>query len=236
MLRELMALWKGEPFMRKVVEEFGEMLSDDEYLFTRAWAVLMGQAVIDQIKQAFYDKDRAVNSREREIRRMLAEHLSLNPRHDISGCLVMMSLVKDAERIGDYSKNIFEVGIMLEGAIKEMKYLERLSSTQKKIADHFPLLKRAFLESDANIAGKILKDYAPIKGECNSMLHDLFSEQLSTREAVATALLLRYLKRVNSHMSNIASGIVYPLDEIDFVRGGYTGVIETGVCLDAVSG
>lgn len=220
MLRELMALWKGEPFMRKVVEEFGEMLSDDEYLFTRAWAVLMGQAVIDQIKQAFYDKDRAVNSREREIRRMLAEHLSLNPRHDISGCLVMMSLVKDAERIGDYSKNIFEVGIMLEGAIKEMKYLERLSSTQKKIADHFPLLKRAFLESDANIAGKILKDYAPIKGECNSMLHDLFSEQLSTREAVATALLLRYLKRVNSHMSNIASGIVYPLDEIDFVRGG----------------
>ena len=220
MLRELMALWKGEPFMRKVVEEFGEMLSDDEYLFTRAWEVLMGQAVIDQIKQAFYDKDRAVNSREREIRRMLAEHLSLNPRHDISGCLVMMSLVKDAERIGDYSKNIFEVGIMLEGVIKEMKYLERLSSTQRKIADHFPLLKRAFLESDANIARKILKDYAPIKGECNSMLHDLFSEQLSTREAVATALLLRYLKRVNSHMSNIASGIIYPLDEIDFVRGG----------------
>ncbi len=220
MLRELMAMWKGEPVMRKIVEEFGEMLSDDEYLFTRAWEVLMGQEVIDQIKQAFYDKDSAVNSREREIRRMLAEHLSLNPRHDISGCLVMMSLIKDAERIGDYSKNIFEVGIMLEGVIKEMKYLERLSSTQKKIANHFPQLKRAFLESDANIAGGILKDYAPIKGECNSMLHDLFSEQLSTREAVATALLSRYLKRVNSHMSNIASGIVYPLDQIDFVRGG----------------
>ena len=219
MLGRVMALWRGERFMKKVVEKFGEMLSDDEYLFTQAWEVFTGQAVVDQIKQAFYNKDIAVNSREREIRRMLVEHLSLHPRHDISGCLVMMSLVKDAERIGDYSKNIFEVGIMLEGAIKDMKYLERLSSTQRKIADRFPQLKRAFLESDANIARRILKDYAPIKGECNSMLRDLFSEQLSTREAGATALLSRYLKRINSHMSNIASGIIYPLDQIDFVRG-----------------
>jgi len=219
MLRQVMALWRGERFMKKVIEKFGEMLSDDEYLFTHAWEVFMGQAVIDQIKQPFYDKDIAVNSGEREIRRMLVEHLALHPKHDISGCLVMMSLVKDAERIGDYSKNIFEVGIMLEGLVKDMKYLERLSSTQEKIAGHFPQLKRAFLESDENIARAILKDYAPIKGECNSILRDLFSEQLSTREAVATALLSRYLKRINSHMSNIASGIVYPMDQIDFVRG-----------------
>ena len=218
MLKDVIALWKGERFIKKVVEKFGEMLSDDEYLFARAWEVFMGQVAIDQIKQPFYDKDIAVNSREREIRRMLTEHLSLRPKHDVPGCLVMMSLIKDAERIGDYAKNIFEVGVMFRGATKGMKYLERLSSIQRKIADRFPQLREAFLESDENIAMKILKDYAPIKGECNRMLHDLFSEQLATDEAVATALLSRYLKRINSHMSNIASGIVYPLDQIDFVR------------------
>ena len=219
MLKQVMALWKSESFMKRVVEKFGEMISDDEYLFTCAWEVFMGQAVIDQIKQPFFDKDISVNNGEREIRRMLVEHLSLHPRHDISGSLVMMSLVKDAERIGDYSKNIFEVGIMLDGKVKEMKYLERLSSLHGKIADRFPQLKMAFLESDTNMAKKILKEYAPIKGECNGILRDLFSEELSTREAVATALLSRYLKRINSHMSNIASGIIYPLDQIDFVRG-----------------
>lgn len=218
MLRQVITLWKGESFMKKVVVKFGEMLSDDEYLFTQAWEVFIGQAVIDRIKQPFYDKDIAVNRREREIRRMLLEHLSLRPGHDFSGCLVMMSLVKDAERIGDYSKNIFEVGVMFQGATKEVKYLERLSATQKRIAERFPQLKTAFLESDENIAHKILKDYAPIKSECNKILRDLFSEQLSTPETVATTLLSRYLKRINSHMSNIASGIVYPLDQIDFVR------------------
>lgn len=219
MLGQIRNLWKGEPLMKKAISKFGEMLDDDEHLFNQAWEVFTRQVVVEQIKQAFYDKDRAVNDHEREIRRILIEHLSLQPGHDTSGCLVIMSLVKDAERIGDYAKNIFEVGVMLEEVIKDMKYLARLSSIQRKIAGHFPHLKKAFLESDANLAEEILKDYAPIKGECNNILHDLFSEQLSTREAVATALLSRYLKRINSHISNIASGIVYPLDQIDFVHG-----------------
>ena len=219
MLKEIMSLWKGERFMKKIIGQFGEMLDADEYLFNHSWEVLTGQAVIDQVEKDFYDKDSAVNKYEREIRRMLLEHCSLHPRHDISGCLAMMSLVKDAERIGDYSKNIFEIAVILGGVFKDLKHLERLSLIQRKIASRFPQLKSAFLESDANMAGEILKDYAPIKSECNSMLRDSFSEQLSTREAVAMALLSRYLKRVNSHMSNIASGIIYPLDQIDFVRG-----------------
>ena len=131
----------------------------------------------------------------------------------------MMSLIKDAERIGDYSKNIFGVGIMFNCEINNMKYLGRLSSIQEKIAKHFSQLKSAFMNSDENTARSILKDYPSIKDECSKILHDLFSEQLSTREAVATALLSRYLKRVNSHISNIASGIVFPMDKIDFVRG-----------------
>lgn len=220
MLKEIIALWKGETFMQKVVREFGEMLSDDEYLYTLAWEAFLGRADIERTMKPFYEKDISVNKREREIRRMLAEHLSIHPRQDISGCLAMMSLVKDAERIGDHSKNIFEIAIVLRGVFGEMKYIERLSSIQKRIADRFPLLRGAFLESDEDAAKRILNDYGAIKAECNKILSELLSEEMPTREAVATALLSRYLKRINSHMSNIASGLVYPLDQIDFVRGG----------------
>ena len=220
MLKEIIALWKGETFMEKVVREFGGMLSDDEYLYTLAWEAFLGRADIEQTMKPFYEKDISVNKREREIRRMLAEHLSIHPRQDISGCLAMMSLVKDAERIGDHSKNIFEIAIVLQGVFEEMKYLERLSSIQKRIADRFPLLKVAFLESDEDAAKRILNDYGAIKAACNKILSELLSEEMPTREAVATTLLSRYLKRINSHMSNIASGLVYPLDQIDFVRGG----------------
>ena len=132
-----------------------------------------------------------------------------------------MSLIKDAERIGDYSKNIFELGIMLGGTrVQDMKYFGRLSATRQKIADSFPLLQRAFAESEEGAARAILDSYEGIKGECNGILKDLFADDLPGREAVATALFCRYLKRVNSHVTNIASGLTYPLDQIDFVRGG----------------
>lgn len=219
MLKEIIKIWKGESFMKNLILEFGEMLSDAEYVFVQAWAGLSGKEDIEKIKDFLYAKDVSVNKHERGIRRKLLEHLSINPRQDISGCLAVMSLVKDAERIGDYAKNIFDLGVMLHGSIKELKYLQRLSELQERIAEHFPKLKKAFLESDDYLAKEILREYVPIKEGCNSILHDLFSETLSTREAVATALLARYLKRINSHMSNIASGLVYPLDRIDFVRG-----------------
>jgi len=219
MFGQIANIWKGEPLMKKAIEKFGEMLSQGEYIFNRAWEIFLAQTATEQAKQELYASDTAINNYERDIRKILVEHLSLRPGHDVSGALVMMSMVKDAERIGDYSKNIFEVGIMCEEKIKNMKYLDRLSSIQRKIADRFPHVKKAFLESDEKLAEQLLIDYAPIKSECNNALRDLFSEQLSTCESVSTALISRYLKRVNSHMSNIVSGIIYPLEQIDFVQG-----------------
>ena len=35
MLRQIVALWKGESFMKKVVGEFGEMLSDTVPVYPR---------------------------------------------------------------------------------------------------------------------------------------------------------------------------------------------------------
>ncbi len=220
MLREIIAIWKGESFMNKVVEEFVQMLEDANSVFEKSWSAFKENNVNDQIKNEIYDKDKSVNKRERSIRRMLLEHLSINPQQDVSGCLAMISLVKDAERIGDYAKNIFEVAILMSEELKDMKYVFRLSEIQSRINLHFVALFTAFKDSDEASAKKVLDDYKAIKEQCNSVLNDLLGDSMSNKEAVSTALLSRYLKRINSHISNIASGLVYPLDRIDFVRGG----------------
>ena len=219
MASELINMWKGSSLMKKALARFNDMLNNGEYLFTEAWRVVSTQEQIERIPQYFYDKDIEVNEMEKEIRRLLFEHLSIRPQHDTSGCLALMSLIKDAERIGDYSKNIFEVGVMYKGTIKDIKYFQRLSSSQKSIDDNLSRLAEAFLKSSAELAEEILKDYVTIKRECDNILNDMFQEELNTKEAVVTALISRYFKRINSHLSNIASGIVYPLNEIDFVRG-----------------
>jgi len=219
MASELINMWKGSSLMKKALAGFNDMLNNGEYLFTEAWRVLSTEEKIERIPQYFYDKDIEVNEMEKEIRRLLFEHLSIRPQHDTSGCLALMSLVKDAERIGDYSKNIFEVGVMYGGTIKDIKYFQRLSSSQKSIDDNLSKLAEAFLKSSGELAEEILKDYVTIKRESDKILNDMFQEELNTKEAVVTALISRYFKRINSHLSNIASGIIYPLNEIDFVRG-----------------
>lgn len=220
MFKELIGLWKKHGLLTQVVEEFAQMLNDDGYVFSNAWRALQGKVAIQEIEKPIRERDKSVNQRERKIRRMLVEHLSLNPRQDVSGCLAMMSLVKDAERIGDYSKNIFDVGVLLKGHAREMKYFDRLSGIQDRIWNRLSQLERAFPSGDERLAKEILAGYAEIKNDCSQVLEDLFSDKLETQEAVSTALLSRFLKRINSHISNITSGIVYPIDQIDFVRGG----------------
>jgi len=212
-------LWRRDPLMKKVIAKFGDILAEGENIYIEAWDFFNEHTIIDRIPQSIYDKDIAINNHEREIRRLLVEHLSLHPKHDTSGALAMMSLVKDAERIGDYAKNIAEVGVLYHGVIREMKYFTRLSDTQQRISAHFPVLKKAFMNSDEKLAKEILRNYTSIKKECDHILYDLFKEELSPYEAVATAMISRYLKRINSHTCNIASGIIYPLDQIDFVQG-----------------
>jgi phosphate transport system protein len=219
MTSEIVNMLRGSNLVKKAIDLFIKMINGDEYLYNEAWRVITTEETIDRIPQSFYDKDIQVNNQEKEIRRLLFEHLSIRPGHDTSGCLALMSLIKDAERIGDYSKNIFEAGILYEGNIRNMKFFERIVPTQKKISDSLSVLAKAFKNSDTKLAEGILRDYTPIKRDCDKILHELFEQQVSPNEAVVTAMLSRYFKRINSHISNIASGIVYPLNEIDFVRG-----------------
>jgi phosphate transport system protein len=219
MTSEIVNMLRGSSLIKKAIELFVEMLSGDEYLYNEAWRVITTEENIEHIPQYFYDKDITVNNQEKEIRRLLFEHLSIRPKHDVSGCLALMSLIKDAERIGDYSKNIFETGILHGGNITDIKFYNRLIPTQKKISDSFPVLRKAFRNSDEKLAGEILRQYTPIKRDCDKILNELFEQEVSPNEAVVTAMLSRYFKRINSHISNIASGIMYPLNEIDFVRG-----------------
>jgi phosphate uptake regulator len=220
MLKELLQLWKKSGIMLKAIETFGSMLEDCAYIFERSWKVFSGELSMADEKSDIYNRDKGVNQKERDIRRMLLEHLTMNPGQDASGCLALMSMVKDAERIGDYSKNIFDLTIIVDGNIGKLRYMDHIVAIQQKVNESLSQLKSAFLDSDEQKAQKILADYKDAKDACKDILRSLFCENIPKQEALITLLLARYLKRINSHASNVASGIIYPLDKIDFVRGG----------------
>jgi len=220
MLTEIARIWQNGGLMKDVVEELAGMIDDAEYVYTHAWEACTGQALVAATEESVKERDRMVNRQERQIRRMLVEHLALRPGEDAAGCLAIMSMAKDAERIGDLAKDLFKLGAELDGKAKELKYFPRLSTLQAQIAENFPRLQRAIRESSDDLAREILDAYAPVKPEFKAMRDELLADNLPTKEAAITALLIHTFTRINAHIGNTASGVIFPLENIDFVKRG----------------
>ena len=52
-----------------------------------------------------------INAYEREVRRKVFTHLAVTGERDLHAGLVLVSVVIDIERIGDYTKNIVELAL-----------------------------------------------------------------------------------------------------------------------------
>ena len=110
MLKELLAALKGTDALSEMISRVGEMIEAGKWMFERAAEALAREADWETTADELYARDRQINEIEQNVRERIVTHLSLGHQADLSACLVLMSVVKDAERIGDYGKNIFEIG------------------------------------------------------------------------------------------------------------------------------
>jgi phosphate uptake regulator len=220
MLKKIRALWKDDSLMGEVVQTLGNMVSDAEYVYTHAWEACTGQAVIEATKGPLAQHDKAVNRGEREIRRKVVEHLTINPGQDASGCMAVMIMAKDIERIGDHGRNIFNVAARITCDIPEFMIFDRLAAVHGRIGELLPDLNRAILDSDEVLTHDILRRYTENKQEAKKLIGSLPDLDVPGREAVASTLLCRFHVRVNAHIGNAASGVIFPVENIDFVSRG----------------
>ena len=108
MFKNLLQFWKGKDFLTQVLEEFKNMLDDAEIMFSSVCKRLINNEEEPGLKDKIYDIDKKVNDLQRDIRKRVVEHLAIQPSVDVSTSLLLMSVVKDAERLGDYAKNLYQ--------------------------------------------------------------------------------------------------------------------------------
>lgn len=223
MLKEILDAWKGDDVMESVLKRLGRMVSDATYVCENAWEVCIGQAVSEKMKSPLKERDKEVNRGEREVRSMVARHLSLNPGKDVAGCLAVMVMAKDIERIGDHGCSIYRIGARTEGAIPTYRFFGQMEAAYKQVTEPLNDLEHAILESDDKLARSILTRYQAAKQSMKGLEASLYTANLAGTEAIATTLLTRAIWRLNSHIGNVTSGIVFPLENIDFVSRGLKG-------------
>jgi phosphate transport system protein len=218
MFRELMRIWSEQAFSSRIVEEFLFMLDSSEEMLSYAFKTLTEKGKAKKVKKNIYYKDQSINLKEQEIRKQILIHLSANPGCNISACLVLISVSKDAERLGDYVKNIFELNKLITDSKKDRELFTRLfHENGEELLKLFETVSTAFKNSDKNSASKAVKEGHKISKRCEEIIEEVVKSDYTTRQAVVLALGARYMKRLALHLSNIASSVVNPLPELDYI-------------------
>jgi len=213
MFREFFQLWKKAGLLNEALKETEEMLLVAKNMFSFSLRVLMDK---EKEKEDIYKIDRELNKLQRNVRRKILEHLSINPQQDVTSCLVLITIVIDIERIGDYSKNLIELSHKYPQRLKG-KYIERIREIEKDIERLFDRTINAFKNADIDLAKQIMERHARIAVHCEKVVENLVEDtQVSSRMGIICALLARYLKRVSAHLKNIASGVSNPFHRLGY--------------------
>lgn len=216
MFKNLIQFWKGKDFLSRVLEEFKGMLDDSKTMFISVCERLIDNKEVPGLKSKIYEIDRKVNALQKDIRKKVVEHLSVQPSVDVPTCLLLMSVVKDAERLGDYCKNLYEVTTLLAQPMDAQKYKSLFDGIDKEIIELFGETTKAFIESDENIAAKSWSYKDKINKRCDEIVSVLAKGDLPTNEAVCFTLIARYYKRLSSHLINIATSVILPITDLDY--------------------
>ena len=144
-------------------------------------------------------------------------HLTVSPGSDVPISLILMSITKDAERVGDICKNLLEVAEAATTPPGRGSYGDRVRELLAEGEALFEPTVTGIINSDKDTACRAVEGARNLAKKCDAMIDDLMKDKLPTRDAVLLTLLARYLKRVSLHLSNIASSVVMPLHRLDYL-------------------
>jgi phosphate uptake regulator len=217
MLKELMSLFKADDAVTRMGDDFVHMLELSHDLTVRAGLVFFetpGEVVKrEEISKA----DVAINKLERHIRKQVVAHLVLssNPK-DVSFCLLLMSLVKDVERLGDYATNVAEVHHEGGGPLFDDEYAADLRAIRTDVEATYAALSQVFSTSDRERALELIRKGRVVASHCDELIFRVAASEHDAATTTTLVLGARYYKRIQAHLLNVLSGVVMPVHKIDY--------------------
>jgi phosphate transport system protein len=218
MLRELLAIFRnGNPPLEAMGEDFTRMLVLALNNCVKAGEIFFGGESSAAERSQVYETDIEVNKLERKIRRQVVAHLSIHGnRADVPYCLLLMSLVKDVERIGDYAKNIAEVGEIHPDELPSDDIFDELREIRREVEESFNATHEIFPAQDRERALHFIQAGRDIAHRCDALITRIAKSDYSATLTTAAILGTRYYKRSGGHLLNIFSSVVMPLHKVDY--------------------
>ena len=191
------------------------MLRDGSEVYETASDALFGGGKSKATKREVRSTDADINRAQQEVRRELMLHLAVADSVDLPAVLRYMSVVKDAERVGDYAKNIYDL-VRYGADFESSPERENLQAYRQAVGDLI-LQAAAVLESlDEKRAAELVAKADGFLDEHDAEVKAAFRSTGEVGDAVSRALYFRFLKRITAHVMNTLTALVMPVDQLDY--------------------
>jgi phosphate transport system protein len=199
--------------LKEINTQFLQMLEDGRHVFDASANALLGGTDPEVIREDLFRTDQRINRTEQAIRREIVIHGSIHGAGTFPALLVLMSLVKDAERIGDYCKNIYHLATV-RPYLGDEKELASMVNFKDEISRLIVRAHSIVKSQDEGLAKGLVEDTGRQSQYCDEELEKALREK--GQNMAGRVLAYRYFKRVVSHTSNIVSSVIMPLDLLDY--------------------
>lgn len=219
MWKNLLHLFKEEDLYTQALERSYQMLDMDFEMYEASVETLR-RSDTREIGIDIYKMDKQINAYEREVRKKVMTHLAVTGTADLVSGLVLVSVVVDIERIGDYTKNIFDLATNHPKKLVADSIETELNRIETTVTSQFKTMITAFKNSDEHLARRVMDEYKEeVSKACDTITHGVVSGEITELDAstgTAVALYARYLKRIAAHSRNIITSVVNPFDRIGY--------------------
>ena len=217
MFRELIRIFRGDNPLGRMGDNFTKMLGLARDQTIRAGQIFFSKPASPEERTEIYKQDVKVNKLERKIRKQVIAHLSIAGNSaDVPYSLLLMSLVKDVERIGDYAKNLAETLDVSGAILPDDDTVAELKEIRNGIEGTFEAVAEVFAQSDEEEAVALIRQGRDMSHRCDALIDRIAKSDYNAATTVAVTLGTRFYKRIGAHLLNILSGVVMPLHKLDY--------------------
>ncbi|MFQ5798090.1 MAG: PhoU domain-containing protein [Bacteroidota bacterium] len=217
MLRELLSILRSDNPLAAMGENFVRMIKLAHEMTFTASDIFFGRKPTLEDRRRIYDQDIQVNQLERAIRKQVVAHLCVqgNTPH-VPYCLLLMSLVKDVERLGDYAKNLSELADFCADQLPDDEIVNELRVIRRAVEEAFKAAAEVFATSDRERAVRLIREGRDIAHRSDALIERIARANYDASTTTALALGTRYYKRIGGHLLNVLSSVVMPVHKVDY--------------------
>ncbi|NOZ03144.1 MAG: PhoU domain-containing protein [FCB group bacterium] len=157
--KDLLNLWRADDLLSQAWKDSYEMMNLSREIFVQAIKMLREQSNIATVK-ALKKRDKEINEYQQTVRRKVMTHYAVNRGEtDLESGMVLVNIVVDIERVGDYTKNILDLALNYPEAIISEKLSEDLHLIESEMASRFDKTLEAIHTQDPEVAQALISSY-----------------------------------------------------------------------------